>query len=294
MKARKLKGDPVRLFWDEASCWRKLTLLRLLGVLEEELSQKYLKEILQLQNLDGGFSRNKGETSSVIATAEAVINLITSGKESSSPTIRRAIGFLWNLQKENGGWHENPELSKDKTPFWSSSEKGVPILTSDSIEALVEAGYRRDFRVQKAVEWLLSMQSSSGMWLSIEGADPTDIESDSTQRAISAMIKFGMQVDSPTIKKACLALEDFVVTEVEEWAKIYPPVWPWVAALDGLIAAGYTLENEIVQLSLSKILEKQKEDSGWPNKYELRVVPTLVALEFITKEEVLRFIETMS
>jgi len=81
-------------------------------------------------------------------------------------------------------------LPKEKIPFWSSSEKGVPILTADSVEALMESGYKRDLRVLNAIKWLLAMQSPSGMWLSIEGADPNDAEPDSTQRAISALIKF--------------------------------------------------------------------------------------------------------
>jgi len=150
----------------------------------------------------------------------------------------------------------------------------------------VEAGYKRDLRVLNAIKWLLGMQSPSGMWLSIEGADLNDAEPDSTQRAISALIKFGMKASSPAIKKACMALENFIMTEAKEWVKIYPPVWPWVAALDGLIAAGYTLENRAARLSLKKILEQQEESGGWPNKYELRVVPTLVAMKLIPKEEV--------
>ncbi|RLG53908.1 MAG: hypothetical protein DRO00_02700, partial [Thermoproteota archaeon] len=238
------------------------------------------------QNPDGGFSKNKGEASRVTETAEAIINFVKSGEESSSQRIQRAINFLWSLQKENGSWRENPELPKEKIPFWSSSEKGVPILTADSVEALVEAGYKRDLRVLNAIKWLLGMQSPSGMWLSIEGADLNDAEPDSTQRAISALIKFGMKASSPAIKKACMALENFIMTEAKEWVKIYPPVWPWVAALDGLIAAGYTLENRAARLSLKKILEQQEESGGWPNKYELRVVPTLVAMKLIPKEKV--------
>ncbi len=291
MEPRRLKKNSIKLFWTEASCWRKLALLRLLGVLKEDLAEKYLSKVLSLQNRDGGFARIEGEASSVKNTAEAIIYLIRSGKIPSLSIIQRAIDSLWNLQKNNGGWHENPKLSKEKIPFWSSSEKGVPILTADSIEALVEAGYREDDRVLRAIDWLLSMQSPTGMWLSIEGADPSDTEPDSTQRAMSALINFGIPVSSQVIKKACAALEDFVMMEAEEWAKNYPPVWPWIAALDGLIAAGYTLENQVVQYSLNKILELQGEDGGWPNRYELRVIPTLVALNFIPKEKAWKYIK---
>lgn len=94
MAPSKLKGDPIKLFWDQASCWRKLVLLRLLDVLREDLAQKYLKEIVQLQDQDGGFSKNKGETSRVTETAEAIINFVKSSEESSSHRIQKAINFV--------------------------------------------------------------------------------------------------------------------------------------------------------------------------------------------------------
>jgi len=117
---------------------------------------------------DGGFSRTSNEASSVTPTTEGIINLTQLSKKPLSSIIREAVNFLWKLQKENGGWHENPELPKDKIPFWSSTEKGVPILTADCIEAFVEASYRNDKRIIKAVKWLKQMQSPTGMWLSLK------------------------------------------------------------------------------------------------------------------------------
>jgi len=99
MPSSKLKGDPIKLFWDQASCSRKLVLLRLLDVLREDLAQKYLKKIARLQNPDCGFSKNKGEASRVTETAEAIINFVTSGEELSSHRIQRAINFLWKSSK---------------------------------------------------------------------------------------------------------------------------------------------------------------------------------------------------
>jgi len=285
-----LKGNPVGLFWRKASCWRKLSLLRSLNAIKTAIAQKYIKEMIRLQRNDGGFSRNPDEASSVTVTAEAITNLIHSGKEPNSPIVQQAINFLWSVQKENGSWRENPQLPKDKIPFWSSSEKGVPILTADCIEALVDAGYRDHNRVKKAVNWLRQMQSPTGMWIALEDANLNDTEPDSTQRAISALIRFGMPADSQPIKKACEALETFIVKEAQEWAKTYPPVWPWIAALDGLIAAGYTVENKAVQYALKNILEQQLDDGSWPNGYELRVVPTLINLGIIPKKQALETI----
>lgn len=266
-------------------------LLRRVNVLKTKIAEKYLEEMMQLHREDGGFSKRPDEASSVTVTTEAIMNLLRSNGDSL--IIHKAANFLWSLQKENGSWRENPELPKDRIPFWSSCEKGVPILTADCLEALIEANYRNDDRIVKAVRWLKQMQSSTGMWITLEDANPDDTEPDSTQRAISALMKFGVSKDSSIIKNACKALEKFILTEAAKWAETYPPVWPWIAALDGLVAAGYTTENKAVRYALEKIVRQQLDDGSWPNGYELRVVPTLVSLDVISKEQVVKTIEAI-
>jgi squalene cyclase len=284
----KLKADPVPVFWEHASVWRKLRLLRTVDSLGGPIAEKYLNEMQVLLQKDGGFSRVHGEASSVSATAEAIINLAKLNSKSS--VIVGAIGFLWKLQNQNGGWHENPNIPKDRIPFWSSAEKGVPILTGDCIEAAVEAGYGSDPHTTKGVEWLKRMQSSSGMWLSLEGTDPSDTEPDSTQRAISALIRYGIPRSSDIVKKGCNALERFILEEAVEWAKTHPPVWPWMAPLEGLASAGYDSSQKAVQFALKNILNLQQEDGSWPNQYEIRAVPVLIAFKVISSEHVLETI----
>lgn len=290
----KLKDAPVECFWRKASIWRKLSLLRSLGKLNTPLAQKYLREMRLFQNEDGGFGKEHGKPSSATPTAEAILNLIELGEKASSSTIKRAVQFLWSLQKENGSWRENPALPKEKVPFWSSTERGVPILTADAMEALVEAGYRDDKRLRKAAEWLKGMQSPGGMLINLENAAPTETDPDSTQRAIRALINAGENPNSPTIRKACNSLEKFILTEAEAWAKKWP-MWSWVAPLDGLVAAGFKADNKTVQHALEKIVKQQGTDGGWPDGYEVRVVPTLIELGIIPKEEawgVIRKIES--
>jgi squalene cyclase len=284
----KLRADPIPVFWERASVWRKLKLLRTIGTFGGPIIEKYLIEMKALSQEDGGFSRVHGEPSSVSVTGEAITNLVKLDRK--SPAIIGALNFLWKLQNQNGGWHENPNLPKDRVPFWSSTEKGVPILTGDCVEAAVEAGYRSDPRTTKGVEWLKQMQSSSGMWLSLEGTDPTDTEPDSTQRAISALIKYGVPKSSNIVTKACNALERFILEEATEWAKTHPPVWPWMAPLEGLAAAGYDSSKKAVQFALKNISNLQQDDGGWPNQYEIRVVPVLIALNLISSKRVLEAI----
>jgi squalene cyclase len=285
----KVKRNPMPLFWEKANCWRKLKLLRSLGSIKTSIAKKYVDEMNQLRKDDGGFSRIPDEASSITPTSEAIINLTKLNQDVN--IAQRAMNFLWRMQKGNGSWHENPSLAKDKVPFWSSTEKGVPILTADCIEAFVEVGCQNDKRVVKAVDWLKQMQSHTGMWLSLEGTDLNDTEPDSTQRAISALLKFGLQKDSPTIRKACNALENFILKDANEWAKTHPPVWPWIAPLDGLAAAGYAIENKAVQFALKNILNQQQEDGSWPNGYEIRIVPTLISLGIIPSKEALEAIQ---
>jgi hypothetical protein len=284
----KLKADPVPIFWQHASVWRKLRLLRTVGTLEGPIPKKYLNEMQSLLQKDGGFSRVHDEPSSVSVTGEAIINLAKLNGKSS--LIVGAMIFLWKLQNQNGGWHENPNIPKDRVPLWSSTQRGVPILTGDCIEAAVEAGYKSDPHTTKGVEWLKQMQSSSGMWLSLEGTDPSDTEPDSTQRAISALISYGIPRSSDIVKKACNSLEKFILEDAVEWAKTHPPVWPWMAPLEGLLAAGYDSSQKAVQFALKNILSLQQEDGGWPNQYEIRAVPVLLALHLISSKHVLETI----
>jgi len=280
----KLKGEPIKLFWENANCWRKLSLLRLLGKIKIEVAQKYLMEMRFLQNEDGGFAREKGEASSVSVTADAIINLVQSGDKPNPLVVKRAVAFLWSLQKENGSWHENPNLAKDKVPFWSSTEKGVPILTADVILALAEAGYKNNENFVKAVDWLKSMQSKDGMWIYLEDAEPSDVDPDSTYKALEALVKVNKANNSLYITSGCKALKKFILTEAAKWTKKWP-VWSWMAPLDGLVAAGYDSNNEVVKHVVNKILEQQQENGGWPGGYEVRVVPTLITLGLISKKE---------
>jgi len=283
----KLKGDPIKLFWKNANCWSKLSLLRLLSKIKTDIARKHLEEMRHLQNQDGGFAREKGEASTVSVTAEAIINLIYSGEKPTSPIVKRAIALLWSLQKKNGSWRENPKLATNKIPFWSSTEKGVPILTADAILALAEAGHKNNKELVKAVDWLRSMQSKEGMCIYLEDAEPSDVDPDSTQKALEALVKVNKATYSPCIARGCKALEKFILTEAAEWMKKWP-VWSWIAPLDGLVAAGYDVNNEVVKYALSKILEQQQENSGWPDEYEVRVVPTLITLGLISKGETWR------
>lgn len=67
----------------------------------------------------------------------------------------------------------------------------------------------------------------------------------------------------------------------------------WIASLDGLVAAGYTTDNKAVQLALENILKLQQEDGSWPNRYELRVVPTLISLGLIAPKQASQTIATL-
>jgi len=110
----RLKEDPVKLFWKKANMWRKLFILRCLNAFETDVAKKYLKEMVKLQNVDGGFSKEQGETSSVSFTAEAIMNLTQSDEKPNSQILKKAAAFLWSIQRENGSWSENPKISKEK------------------------------------------------------------------------------------------------------------------------------------------------------------------------------------
>ncbi len=277
----------VRVFWESATHWRRLSLLRQLGALDTPLARGQLDVLARHRREDGGFARATDEPSSVLPTCEAVLDLLGTGDPAHTQVVGAAVEFLWGLQNDNGGWHESPALPDDRVPFWSSKERGVPILTAKCIEALVEAGHGDDTRVRKAVTWLESMQAPTGMWWSIEGTTPDDTEPDSTQAALSALLRAGISKDSPVVQRACKALEEFALDAAAAWEKTHPPVWPWAAALDGLVAADRGMEDRAVRHAVENILRLRQEEGGWPDKYEFRVVPTFVALGLLTRDAVL-------
>lgn len=70
----------------------------------QTMSGKYLQRLLSKQNADGGWGWIEGESSDVLASAQALYVLVQLGFDSKTPSVSRVVSFLLEQQTKNGSW----------------------------------------------------------------------------------------------------------------------------------------------------------------------------------------------
>ena len=124
-----------------------------------------LRMIANLQNKDGGFPYNmkKGKPSTISDTTVALIWL-NDLKMLDSDIGKKAIKHLISLQKENGSWDENPEISSYNPPVWMipGDKKTIVYDTTYSAFWLGISGHRESLSFKKAYNFLIEYQNESG------------------------------------------------------------------------------------------------------------------------------------
>jgi len=131
--------------------------------------QEAIKNIEACQRGDGGFQLEvEGTSSSVIETAIAVDFLLDIGKPHDSEVVTKAIEFLLQHQREDGGFAENPNV---KHPVdWDDKyiyEKRVstPHITAWVLRTLLKSGLsKKNPQVDKALDYLAKRQKEDGGW----------------------------------------------------------------------------------------------------------------------------------
>lgn len=257
-------GSSMRLEYDAADYVRtngnlydKLYLAYTLGEAPDpELSQK----LTGLQNPDGGWpwQFQRAEPSGVGATARVVELLLKTGLERDSETCSKAVSFLFSLQREDGGWSENPELSDliPKDWNWVSTTDSMTHITGDVINALIEAGESRNHNTARAITFLKETQNEEGGWPSHLGSDYTHgTDIGGMDVIIKALLGAGEPKDSQVFKRAI----EVVVREREDW-KI--PVCG-ASVLNLLTKLGFAADHEYVRELAETLIEKQRADGGW-------------------------------
>ena len=93
----------------------RVLLVKRLGTAEEQ--QVAVKELLDRQNADGGWSQVKDRTSDALGTGQALLALTTAGLTGRDPALTKAWTFLLNSQKPDGSWYVlTRQVNKDQTP----------------------------------------------------------------------------------------------------------------------------------------------------------------------------------
>jgi squalene cyclase len=255
----KLKYNAVSYVLKNGNPFHKLKLLLILDAQPEE-RRKLIEQLKSLQNPDGDWpwQLQEGKPSGISQTARILELLLRAGEDKDSDMVRRAVAFLFQMQREDGGWSENPELKEIIPKDWNwISTQHSGYQTADAINALIEAGYSKDERVAKAVGFLLQAQNEEGGWPSYVGPDYPYEGSDiaAMDHVITALLKYGEPKSSFVFKKAV----DALLKHKENWKE---PVGG-AAVLCVFLMLDYPLNHEYVRKLVERLVETQRPDGGW-------------------------------
>lgn len=253
----RLRYDAVRYVLENGNHYHKLYLAVTLG---QEAKKSLIEELLSFQNPDGGWpwKLERHIPSGVGETSRIVELLLRNWLERTSPVVREAIDFLLSIQRQDGGWSENPELSQviPKSWGWISITHSVTHRTADVVNALINAGKTGHPSVQKAIFFLRKAQNEEGGWNSHVGPDyqyGTDIA--------------GMDVIIKTFLLAGEPRESILFKRTIEAILKHRKGWrdPVSAAsvLNIFLRLGYSKEHPYIKELVGILIETQRADGGW-------------------------------
>jgi len=253
----RLEYDAVDYSRTNGNLYEKLYLAHALGeVPDPELSQ----ELIGLQNPDRGWpwGLERGKPSGVGTSSRVLELLLKTGLQKESEVCSKALFFLLSLQREDGGWSENPELSGlvPKDWIWVSTTHSMTHLTGDVINALIEAGKSRNPNTARAVTFLKETQNEEGGWPSHLGPEythGTDIAG--MDVIVKALLRAGEPPESDIFERAV----EVIVKERKDWSL---PVCG-ASVLNVFIKLGYPSEHEHVRELTKALLGGQRPDGGW-------------------------------
>jgi squalene/oxidosqualene cyclase-like protein len=84
------------------------------------------------------------------------------GMAEGDDVIQRACTFLWSKQREDGGWGEAQETALARE--YIQAEKSIVDQTAWAILTLLNGGFAKDPRLEKAINWLIGQQQKDGDW----------------------------------------------------------------------------------------------------------------------------------
>jgi len=236
----------------------------------DEIPLRYLRD---LQNEDGGFPY-KGEKGRVscVSNTNNHLHLMIELELGKSDVCRKTVDYLFKIQREDGGWSENPSITQYNPPFWDqpSDLKTTMWLTADITNFLIQLGYRNSPAVQKAAGFLLKNRDINGKfvgflhstWIAIgvfgqlEGSN-------------SDIVKNAVKVVEQNIEKLKDGAEDLV------WC------------LECLYVAELQKENSLVRRCIEELGNSQQDNGAWKSgEGEFKVSLTINVLSVLRKYEV--------
>ena len=221
-------------------------------------------------------------------TCLTMIALLDSGLRPDHPSLAKAGRFLIKKQILNGGdWQVKAKNTPPGGWAFEFANDSYPDLddTSEVIMALNKIDLDDDEdekqeAIDRALQWLMGMQSSNGGWASFdknnskgliakipfsdfgETIDPPSV--DVTAHILEMMGQLGVPPDHPAAKKAL----GFVMDEQEHdgawfgrWGVNY--IYGIGSVLPALESLGLDMDQRFVRRAVRWLIEHQNEDGGW-------------------------------
>ena len=239
----------------------KARLLRIL--MEIEPSPEAYLPLVKIQNPDGGFpSRPKpGSQSALDSTLTALWQFEEMGML-ATPEADRAIEFLLAMQREDGGWDENPDLPTHDLPPWiiPGDLSSRLYLTTYAAFWLAARGQISEPGFQRSLAFIAAHQEESGMipgyrhnnWLGISAFLMAETGSAGT----------GGSRTAPTFaENAQRGLDYLAALPFSEWEDSQIG---W--ALDCLTRAGLPPAHSFVLSALAELIRRQAADGSWASE----------------------------
>lgn len=214
---------------------------------DDEVPLLYLQ---RLQNKDGGFPYNlePGKPSSVNET-DGILRLIAELDLGRSDVGHKVIDYLFQIQRPDGGWNENPKINQFNPPSWDTpnSINTRTWLTGEIAVHLIQLSYAKSKQVKQACNFLLEHMDREGK---VEGPRIA------TWIAIAI---FGMLdgAESPYVRKTLGLVEGWLDKEPDEDASFL--CW----YLECLDTAGLPNGHALVCKCLKRLMTLQDKDGGW-------------------------------
>ena len=205
----------------------------------------------ELQNEDGGFpcGMAKGNLSSIDQTLLALWWLGELGML-ESPVADRVYAYFLAVQKEDGGWDEDPALAHYDLPPWITPGDLRTRLYLSSYVAywLGVEGYGSHPAFQEALAFILRHQDETGRFYGYLH----------TTWLATSVLAIAGQPCADAMRKGLQALLD---TPLAEWADSQ---MAW--ALDCLSRAGVPKEQPFVDRCLAELVRRQVADGSWSSE----------------------------
>lgn len=228
-----------------------------------DIIQSLLKDLEDQQNSDGGFPgrgswdwiKKRKNASATAETAESLYLLAKYNIESN--IINKAINFLVEHQRKDGGWAENSELGRHipDSVSWISSDRSVPWMTGVVAKALLHAKYS-EWDVDLTKSFFLKTQDNCGTWPYIVGEQSSVEEFAGIHSIVEALLLMDIPKSHSVIQKALAA----VVKARSMWEEnlLYAST-----ALRLYWLLEYEISHPNVRNLIEYILSRQRLDGAW-------------------------------